>query len=151
MTRGAELTREQLDRVRAVASVLIPGSPASSPAAGIEDLDDLLQHAAVALDSEARTLAAAIEALPDEASWESVSDFAAADPSSFEQISLLVVGAYFMSPSVLASLGLPTGERRPANREQAVDELSTGILDPVFERGCPVRTLEDVAAAEHGG
>ena len=42
-----------------------------------------------------------------------------------------------MSPSVLASLGLPSGERRPANRDQVVDELGTGILDAVFERGCP--------------
>jgi hypothetical protein len=78
-----------------------------------------------------------------------LSAFAEADPASFGDISLLAIGAYFMAPSVLEGLGLPTGERRPASREQAVDELSTGILDPVFERGCPVRTLEDVEAAAH--
>jgi hypothetical protein len=147
MTGRAALSPEQLDRVRGVAAVLVPGSPTSAGAAALSDLDDLLQHAAVAIDGEGPALSGAIKALPSDLSWESLSAFAAADPSSFEQISLLVVGAYFMAPSVLASLGLPTGERKPASLEQAVDELSTGILDPVFERGCPVRTLEDVNGA----
>jgi len=144
MSGGAALTRDQLDRVRAVAAVLLPGTPAATPAAELADLDDLVQHAAVALDGEDRALDAALAALPPEPTWASLSAFAAADPSSFEQVALLAVGAYFMSPSVLASLGLPTGERRPADREQVVDELSTGVLDAVFERGCPVRTLQDV-------
>jgi hypothetical protein len=89
-------------------------------------------------------LAAAIDLLPEEPSWENLSSFAARDPVSFELVALLAVGAYCMSASVLASLGRPAGERRPAHREQVVDELSSGILDPVFERGSPVRTLEDV-------
>jgi hypothetical protein len=90
------------------------------------------------------TLAAAIAALPAEPTWDSLEAFAQTDRASFEQVALLAVGAYFMSPSVLASLGLPTGERRPADREQVVDELSSGVLDAVLERGCPVRTLDEV-------
>ena len=143
MTR-AFLSREQLDRVRATAAVLLPGSTESPAPDTLSDFDELAQRAAVALEGEGRALAAAIEKLPPVPSWENLSSFAERDPPSFELVSLLAVGAYFMSPDVLASLGLPTGERRPASREQVVDELSTGILETVVERGCPVRTLEDV-------
>ncbi|MEV5650641.1 hypothetical protein AB0L57_20535 [Nocardia sp. NPDC052254] len=143
----AALSPEQLDRIRGVAAVLIPGASVSVPAPSLADFDDMVQCAAAALDGQSRALAAAIEAIPAEPSWQNLSAFADADPSSFEQVSLLAVGAYFMSPAVLDALGLPTGNRRPAKPEQVVDELSTGILDAVFERGCPVRTLDDVAGA----
>jgi hypothetical protein len=146
MTRPGTHTREQVARIRAAAAVLLPGH-AESPAADVlPDYDELVQVAAAAV-GEGRALPAAIEALPDEPTWESLSTLADTDPASFEQVSLVAVGAYFMSPAVLASLGLPTGERRPADREQVVDELSTGILDAVYERGCPVRTLDDVNGA----
>jgi hypothetical protein len=144
MTRGDRLSRQQLDRVRATAAVLLPGSEESPAPNDLPDYDELVQRAAVALEGEGRALAAAIDALPADLSWERLSAFAAVDPSSFELVSMLVVGAYFMSPAVLGSLRLPTGPRRAARPEQVVDELSTGILDAVFERGCPVRTLEEV-------
>ena len=148
MNGPTALSREQLDRVRVTAAVLLPGSAESPAIDTLADFDQLVQQAAVALASEGRGIVEAIEALPEQPTWEDLSAFAEVDPSSFEQVSLLAIGAYFMSPDVLASLGLPTGgERRPANREQVVDELSTGILDAVFERGCPVRTLEDVEGA----
>lgn len=144
MTATVGLSRAHLDRVRAVAAVLLPGSAESPAAVALPDFDELVQRAAAALDGDDRDLIAAIEALPEEPSWEGLSAFAELEASSFEQISLLLVGAYFMSPAVLASLSLPTGERRPARPEQVVDELSTGILDPVIERGCPIRTLDFV-------
>ena len=150
MSGNGVLSPDQLARVKAAAVVLLPGSAASAPAANLPNFEDLLEHAAFAVGGGGRALATAIDALPDRLSWESLSAFAEADPASFGDISLLAIGAYFMAPSVLEGLGLPTGERRPASREQAVDELSSGILDPVFERGCPVRTLEDVEAAAHG-
>jgi hypothetical protein len=147
MSGSGVLSPDQLARVKAAAVVLLPGSSTSVPAAELPDFDDLLQHAALAVGGGGRALSAAIDSLPDQLTWESLSAFAEADTASFGDISLLAIGAYFMATSVLEGLGLPTGERRPASREQAVDELSTGILDAVFERGCPVRTLEDVAAA----
>jgi hypothetical protein len=144
MTGGVVLSSQQLDRIRAAAIVLLPGSAESPAAIALPDFDELVQQAAAALEGDDRGLAAAVEALPADPSWDGLSAFAELDPTSFEQVSLLMVGAYFMSPAVLASLHLPTGERRPARPEQVVDELSTGILDPVFARGCPIRTLDDV-------
>ena len=144
MTQAATLSRRQLDLVRATAVILLPGTSESPSPNALPDFDELVQHAAEALGGVGPALAAAIDVLPAEPSWENVAALAERDPSSFELVSLLAVGAYFMSPDVLGSLGLPTGERRPAHREQVVDELSTGILDAVLERGSPVRTLVDV-------
>ena len=147
MTQGAVLSPQQVDRVRATASILL-ASPSESPALdALPDVDRLLQQAAVALGNKGPALAAAIDALPQQPSWENLSAFAEEDPESFELVALLAVGAYFMSPSVLDSLGRPSGVRRRANPEQVVDELSTGILDAVLDRGCPVRSLDDVKAA----
>jgi hypothetical protein len=143
MNQDAQLSRSQLDRVRATAAILLPGSSESPAANAIAGLDELLQRAAAAL-RRGPDLAAAIDALPAEPDWEQLRSFSQRDPSSFELVSLLAIGAYFMSPSALASLGLPTGERHAAHREQVVDELTSGILDPVLERRSPVRTLQDV-------
>lgn len=141
------LSRHQLDRVRAAAALLLPGSAGSPAPELISDFDELLQCAASAVEGGGRVLAEAIEALPADPSWEALSAFAERDPSSFELVSLVSVGAYFMSPEVLTSLGRPTGARRAAHPEQVVDELGTGLLDPVFERGCPVKTLDEVRNA----
>ena len=143
MTDDGNLSPEQLDRVRLTAAMLLPGTAQCPAPEAVSGFDELLQRAAVALGGEGRALGAAIEALPVELSWANLSDFADRDPSSFELVSLLAIGAYFMSPTVLSSLGIPTGKRRPANPEQVVDELGGGLLDAVFERGCPIRTLED--------
>jgi len=144
MTHDANLSRRQLDLVRATASTLLPGTSDSPSPNALPDFDELVQHAAGALGGVGPALVTAIDELPPEPTWENLSAFADRDPSAFELVSLLAVGAYFMSPQVLGSLGLPTGERRPAHREQVVDELSTGILDAVLERGSPVRTLDEV-------
>jgi hypothetical protein len=143
MSQDGTLFRWQLDRVRATAAVLLPGSSDAPAANVIPDFDELVQRAAGVLRRRTE-LDAAIEELPAEPSWETLSSFAERHPSSFELVSLLLVGGYFMSATALASLGLPTGERRPAHFEQVVDELSSGILDPVVQRGSPVRALQDV-------
>jgi hypothetical protein len=149
MTREPSLSREQLDRVRAAAAVLMPGATDSPALDHLPNFDELLQRAAAALAGEGRALGDAIAVLPDEPSWAALSALADRNPEAFELVSLLAVGAYFMSPAVLTALGRPTGKRRAADPEQVVDELSNGLLDPVFARGCPVRTLDEVNGAVH--
>jgi len=112
MTPNPSLSPEQLDRIRACAAILLPGSSDSPSAGALPDFDELVQQAAVALGGIDGALGTAIDLLPPDPSWESLEAFAARDPSSFDQVSLLAVGAYFMSQSVLGSLGIPTGARR---------------------------------------
>ena len=144
MNGSWSLGNEQLARICTTAAILLPGS-ADSPAPGsLPEFEDLVRTAASALSRESSALEEAIARLPVELSWETLSGYADEEPDSFELLSLVVVGAYFMSPLVLAALGLPAGDRRPAPLEQAVDELSSGILDPVLERRSPVKTLSEV-------
>ncbi|MFI5953833.1 hypothetical protein [Cryptosporangium sp. NPDC051539] len=144
MTTVAFLSPRQFAQIRALAVVLLPGAPDAPSPAALPDFEALVLRAAAAIGADGRALAAAVEALPAEPSRETLSAFAVLDPASFELVSLLVVGAYYLAPSVLAALRLPTEPRRPAHHEQAVDELGTGLLDAVLERGSPIRTLEDV-------
>jgi hypothetical protein len=140
------LGNEQLTRICTTAAILLPGS-ADSPAPGsLPEFEDLMQRAANALSRESAALEEAIARLPAELSWGTLSTYANEEPERFELLSLLVVGAYFMSPTVLAALGLPSGDRRPAPLEQAVDELTSGILDAVLDRGSPVKTLQEIDA-----
>ena len=144
MNGSWSLGNEQLTRVCATATILLPGSPDSPAPGSLPEFENLVQRAANALSRESSALEEAIARLPAELSWDILSGYASEEPESFELLSLLVVGAYFMSPIVLAALGLPAGDRRPAPLEQAVDELSSGILDAVLDRGSPVKTLQEI-------
>lgn len=148
MNGSWSLGNEQLTRICTIAAILLPGA-AGSPAPGsLAEFEGLVQRAAHALSCESSALDEAIARLPAELSWNTLSAYASEEPESFELLALLVVGAYFMSPNVLAALGLPAGDRRPAPLEQAVDELSSGILDAVLDRGSPVKTLQDIERIE---
>lgn len=57
------------------------------------------------------------------------------EPVSFQVLSAVLGGAYLMVPAVRTAIGYPGQRRDPAGLEEAVDELSDGILDPVMERG----------------
>ena len=148
MSAARSLGSEQLDRVAATAAILLPGAPDCPAPGALPELDDLLQRAARALSSESSKLEEAVAHLPGELTWDTLSSYASAEPEAFELLSTVVLGAYFMSPTVHAALGLPTGERRPAPLDQAVDELGTGLLDAVLDRGSPVKTLDEVTGAE---
>jgi hypothetical protein len=101
--------------------------------------DDLVQRAATSLGAEAEDLRQAIAQLPEEISWDALSAFASAHPEPFELVSTTAAGAYFMSPMVLDSLGYPRGARSAPRFDLAAEELESGILEPVIERGSRVR------------
>jgi hypothetical protein len=57
------------------------------------------------------------------------------DKGTFDPLSSIIAGAYFMTPQVKELIGYPGQHRDPAGLEDAANELETGILDPVLERG----------------
>jgi hypothetical protein len=138
------LDDEQLARVCGMAAILLPGSPGSPAPGALPEFGQLVQRAVATVGRESAALEAAIGRLPLDLSWESLEAYADAEAEGFELVALVVVGAYFMSPTVLTAIGLPTDDRRAAPRDQAVDELGSGILDAVLERGSPVKTLPEV-------
>jgi hypothetical protein len=131
-------TSTELRTLCAIADVLIPGSdedppPTSEP--GFQQsllvaadaradsfdgivalLDRLLAADAVAIERELRRLAEA-------------------EPEAFQPLSSVIAGAWLLLPTVRNRIGYPGQGRSPAPFDQIADELSTGILDPVMERG----------------
>lgn len=133
------LSAWELQQLRGIAAVLMPGDQDSPASTDISEFDELLGRAAAALGPELERLHGALEMLPPDLDWEAVRGFAAAEPSAFEVISTVAAGAYFMSPAALRSIGYPTGPRSAARFDLVADELESGILEPVIARGPRVR------------
>ena len=133
------LTTEELLRLREVASVLLPGDGRSPSAASLPELDDLIAAAVTAVGPEVDLVRDGLAALPGQPGWDQLRVFSGTHPEEFEVISTVVAGAYFMSTRVLDSIGYPHGERKPVCNDLVVDELETGVLDPVLARTGMVR------------
>ena len=72
---------------------------------------------------------------PDDELWEALKTMSADDNATFDPLSAVLAGAYFMTPQVMKLIGYPGQHRDPAPLELAADEIGSGILDPVLERG----------------
>ena len=136
---GPPLAEADLRCLRSVAAALLPGSATSPAPADVPELDALLCRAAAAIGRELPDLKAAIDVLGPSVTWARLELLCRDDPASFELISSVVAGAYFMSSTVLDSIGYRPGTRTPPPFDLAADELETGILDPVQARGSRVR------------
>ena len=132
-------TATTLERLRGVAAQLIPGDRNSPSVEQVPHFDDLLSRAIEAIGRERPALEAAVAGLPPTLDLITLGTFAEEHPASFELLAATVAGAYFMSPEVLESIDYPTRARSAAPFDLAADELATGILDPVLNRGRRVR------------
>jgi len=70
-------------------------------------------------------------------------------PRQFQALSAVVAGAWLLVPAVRARIGYPGQRRDPARLEEAADQISDGILDPVIARGA-IYTAWPVSAAGAG-
>jgi len=53
----------------------------------------------------------------------------------------VIAGAWLLIPAVRERIGYPGQRRDPARLEEAADQISDGILDPVIARG-PIYTSD---------
>jgi hypothetical protein len=140
-TQTAIATRDEIAGLRAVAAVLLPGDGTAPPAVALPDLDANLTRALAAVGREAPVVLRAVTGLPDPLDWDTLRDWSAANAEQFEALATVVAGAYFMAPEALDAIGYPHGPRRRAPHDQAVEELGSGLLDPVLDRGPTVREV----------
>ena len=132
------LSDAELTALLAIGDVLIPGTetmPALSAAPDIQrwidralaarrDVFDQLMSLAASLGQlDSASLSAELRRLSDE------------QPASFEPLSAVLAGAYLMVPAVRRAIGYPGQVRSFPPFDQAADEITSGILDPVTERG----------------
>lgn len=136
------LTEAEMSTLRAIANVLI-AAEGDNPAATAEpDFDACLRRAvdarADAFDAITGVLARLDGAGPDVID-QALRALHAEQLAPFQALSAVVAGAWLLTPTVRARIGYPGQRRDPARFEEAVDQLSDGILDPVMARG-PIYT-----------
>ncbi|MGW0634956.1 hypothetical protein [Nocardia salmonicida] len=121
-----------------IADCLIPAVGPNPAASEAEDYGRYLELALAARADAFETILRVIDDLagvPDEELRAALKQLWAQDNAAFDPVSNVVAGAYFMTPQVKALIGNPGPHRDPAGLEEAADELASGILDPVVERG----------------
>jgi hypothetical protein len=132
------LTDDESATLLRIADCLIPAAGPNPKASDAEDYAAYLQLALAARSDVFDSVLAAVHTLADVADrdlWDALKTMWAEDKFTFDPLSAIVAGAYFMTPQVKALIGYPGQHRDPAGLEDAADELETGILDPVIERG----------------
>jgi hypothetical protein len=132
------LKDDELTALLRVADCLIPES---GPNPRPSDTEQYSDHLELALAARADVLDAVVASavklahVPDDELWAALKQLWAEDKSIFDPLSAVVAGAYFMTPQVKALIGYPGQHRNPAPLDQAAEEVGTGLMDPVLERG----------------
>lgn len=132
------LTDEETAALLRIADCLIPESGPNPRASAARDYLSYLQLALAARTDVFENLVASARALGDVGTddlWSALRQMWVDDRTAFDQLSAVLAGAYFMTPQVKELIGYPGQHRDAAGFEDFANELETGILDPVLERG----------------
>jgi hypothetical protein len=137
-TPPRELTAAQLAVLVGVADLLIPEAGGNPKASAVPGYSAWLQRALAARADSLDALAGALDQLaaarPGDLDGQLRAWHGAGD-ARFHLLSSVVAGAYLMAPDVRARIGYPGQHPDPPRIDEAADELSDGILDPVLARG----------------
>ncbi len=131
------LTPAEATALDRVADVLIPASGAV-PAATAEP--GFHAWLARALDARADAFAAVTDLLaevaevPEPELFDHLRRLSAQRPEAFQALSTVVAGAWLLTAGVRERIGYRGKRSDKAGLEEAADELSSGILDPVLAR-----------------
>lgn len=132
-----ELSKAQRETALSLADLLCSGAghPVPVPSACPEYPEKLDLALATRSDVFDALVAALEEASrqPDLEGW--LRGLHQAHREVFDPLSAVLAGAYLMVPVVRAHVNYPGQGRNPAPYDQIAEELSSGILDPVIERG----------------
>ncbi|MFI5953824.1 hypothetical protein [Cryptosporangium sp. NPDC051539] len=131
------LTERERRTLAAVADSLVPPT-AASPAPSSEP--DFWDKVDVALDARAEAFAliteslAALAEIPADALLTTLEELAGAAPAAFQALSTVVAGAWLLTAATRDRIGYHGPRPDRAGVEEAADEISDGILDPVLAR-----------------
>lgn len=132
------LTDDEQTTLLRIADTLIP---AVGPNPKASDAEQFVPYLHLALAARADVFEAVLSAVStlsgvaDEDLHDALRSLWADDKHTFDPLSSVIAGAYFMTPQVKELIGYPGQHREPAGLEDAANELETGILDPVLDRG----------------
>lgn len=138
------LMPRQREVLLAAADILIPGTGHDPKASAAPDYEVWLERALAARAASLAELSQILDELDELAgpAGSASADLeqrlrqlhAAGDPR-FHLLSSVAAGAYLMVPEVRQLIGYPGQHASPPRVDEAADELSDGILDPVIQRG----------------
>lgn len=147
------LSAAEIRTLRAVADQLIPCGPGLEPAAtdepGYDDALQIAAHARADAFDRITTALADLDALDPGALDRRLRELAQQSPDTFQPLSTIVAGAWLLLPSVRTRISYPGQRRNVAPFGQAADELSSGILDPVLDRGKIFVPTDHLVLNEH--
>lgn len=131
-----QLTEQELATATRLADVLIHGDTEVGAPSTFAEFREFLDVALTARSDAFDVVVEQLNTVADE------SDLKAwlrrchdKSPEVFHSLSSVLAGAYLLIPQVRQAIGYPGQRRDPADLEEAVDQLSDGVLDPVIERG----------------
>jgi hypothetical protein len=135
-----ELTAQQRAVLDAVGDLLVPGTDGDPSFTAAPGIDAQLQRSLAARAERFTLLAATLDGLAPtddglDGRLRALHAAASEEDGRFVLLSSVVSGAYLLVPEVRQRIGYPGQGRDPAGIEEAADELSDGILDPVIDRG----------------
>jgi hypothetical protein len=133
--RKVTINLSDRERLIRIGDALIPAGQAFPQFGNVRDIHALLERAASACGYAPEVIEGALQALGEIKGLGDARRFHDYRPEHFAVLSLIVSGAYYMSPDVLALMDYPVERRHPAGMEEFLEEYETGIVDPVVNRG----------------
>ncbi|GBR52410.1 hypothetical protein AA106555_0908 [Neokomagataea thailandica NBRC 106555] len=137
-TARRALTPLELATISRIADTLIPASGTIPSGSSVANYEGLLSQALGITDKNFDSIMQTLELFahvnePD--LWERLKAFSLKEPSKFYWLSTVIVSAYLYAPENKARIGYPTPHPNPAGMFEIADELDSGVLDAVMERG----------------
>jgi hypothetical protein len=132
------LTPRQHATLLAVADILIPGAGDDPKATAAPRYETWLERSLAARSESLAALSLILDELTREPRThleQGLRQLHAIDDGGFQLLSSVVAGAYLMIPEVRSLIGYPGQHPSPPRVDEAAEELSDGILDPVIRRG----------------
>jgi hypothetical protein len=132
---ASQLTAQQRARLLAIADILVPAEGEILSASSTRDFGTWLDRALAARSEVVTWLGSILDGLDPGDLEQALRRMDRERPGDLRLLAQVAAGAYFMMPPVLDRIGYPGQHRDPAGLTDAADELGTGILDPVVNRG----------------
>ena len=128
----------EVQALKAIADVLIPASGDDPAATAEPGFEEALVTALAARADAFEQIMSFLHRIQGKNSSDVADSLRALHRDNepvFQPVSAVVTGAWLLLPTVRERIGYPGQHRNPAPFDQAAQELSTGILEPVIERG----------------
>lgn len=141
------LTDAELATFKRVADCLIPATGGHRGGSDLADFAGLVTRAAALSGHKFHNLmrvVAELAPVAPAALWDQLKQMNSEQPQDFYVLSTTLAAAYLYSAEMQETLNYPRPHRNPASMFDVAEELSSGILDPVMERG---RTYVDLDSA----